>query len=525
MSTSKKQLTTCPPKTAVAYARYSSAQQRDVSIEQQLRDIRVYADREGYTIIHEYVDRAKSGFTHSDRRAEFQDMLRAASSGMFDTVLAWKVDRFGRNRRESAMYKGQLADLGVSVRYAMEPIPDGAAGVLTEGMLEAIAEWYSRNLSENIRRGKKDNAGKAIHNGINIFGYDKGPDGHYTVNEADAALVRRMFSMYAQGQSATTIERTLKDEGILTANGIPFGHSRILYMITNEAYIGTYHFDGISIPDSMPAIIDRDTWEICQALRKKTCRHYEKKPDTFLLSGKCTCGLCGGNVRGHSGVGRKHAYYYYICGNKRSNSSCTLPTIRKESFEKKIIDYLFDQVLAGDLLDRFGNMVMDTLRTSMEASPVRRMEETLQDVRRRIANINKAISEGIWTASTADMLKDLTRQAEELEKSISYHQMTEQKTISKDRVMFLLHKVAEGNRSDPEAVKALICALVNSITVYEHWLRIVINAAEHVEKIPPEDLPPLDVLPDLTRFDLRPSGLKQLVTVEPYPVIVFKIAI
>ena len=105
-------------------------------------------------------------------------MLRAASSGMFDTVLAWKVDRFGRNRRESAMYKGQLADLGVSVRYAMEPIPDGAAGVLTEGMLEAIAEWYSRNLSENIRRGKKDNAGKAIHNGINIFGYDKGPDGH-----------------------------------------------------------------------------------------------------------------------------------------------------------------------------------------------------------------------------------------------------------------------------------------------------------------------------------------------------------
>jgi hypothetical protein len=91
--------------------------------------------------------------------------------------------------------------------------------------------------------------------------------------------------------------------------------------------------------------------------------------------------------------------------------------------------------------------------------------------------------------------------------------------------MFLLHKVADGNRSDPEAVKALIGAMVNSITIYEHWLRIVINAAENVVKIPPEDLPPLDVLPDLTRFDLQPSGSKQLVTVEPYPVIVFKIAI
>ena len=527
MSTAKKQLTTCQPKTAVAYARYSSARQRDVSIEQQLRDIRAYAEREGYTIVHEFADHARSGFTHSERREEFQAMLRAAGSGMFDTVIAWKVDRFGRDRRESAMYKGQLDDCGVSVIYAMEPIPDGAAGALTEGMLEAIAEWYSRNLSENIRRGKHDNAGKALFNGIKVFGYDKGPDGHYAVNEAEAALVRRIFSMYAQGNSVTTIERTLKDEGVLTSNCIPFGHSRILYMITNEAYIGTYHYDGISVPSGLPAIIDRDTWEICQALRKKTCRHYEKKPDVFLLSGKCTCGLCGGNVRGHSGNSRGKSFYYYICGTKRSMGTdyCTLPTVRKDTFEKKILDYLFDEVLAGELLDRFGSMIVDTLKASSDASPVHQMETTLRDIRRRITNINKAISEGIWTASTGDMLKDLTRQAEDLEKNITFQQLTEQKTISKDRVMFLLHKVAEGNRSDPEAVKALIGALVNSITVYEHWLRIVINAAEHVEKIPPEDLPPLDVLPDLTRFDLQPSGLKQLVTVEPYPVIVFKIAI
>jgi L-arabinose isomerase len=162
---------------------------------------------------------------------------------------------------------------------------------------------------------------------------------------------------------------------------------------------------------------------------------------------------------------------------------------------------------------------------SKEASPVRQMETTLQDIRRRITNINKAISEGIWTASTGDMLKDLTKQAEDLEKNISYHQLTEQITISKNRVLFLLHKVADGDREDPEAIKALIGAMVNSITIYEHWLRIVINAAENVVKIPPEDLPPLDVLPDLTRFDLQPSGSKQLVTVEPYPVIVFKIAI
>ena len=162
MSTAKKQLTTCPPKTAVAYARYSSAQQRDVSIEQQLRDIRAYAEREGYTIIYEYADHAKSGFKNVERRTQFQAMIQAAQSGAFDTVIAWKVDRFGRNRRESATYKGQLADNGVKVVYAMEPIPDGAAGVLTEGMLEALAEWYSKNISENTKRGQHDNAVKGL---------------------------------------------------------------------------------------------------------------------------------------------------------------------------------------------------------------------------------------------------------------------------------------------------------------------------------------------------------------------------
>ena len=140
----------CPPKTAVAYARYSSAGQRDVSIDQQLADIRAYAEREGYCIVHEYADHARSGFKNTDARTQFKAMIAAAEGRCFDTVLAWKVDRFGRNRENSAIYKSQLRRLGVKVVYVMEPIPEGAAGVLTEGMLEAIAQWYSENLSENV---------------------------------------------------------------------------------------------------------------------------------------------------------------------------------------------------------------------------------------------------------------------------------------------------------------------------------------------------------------------------------------
>ena len=529
MSTAKKKLTTCEPKTAVIYARYSSHSQRDVSIEQQIQDIRAYAEREGYTIIHEYADRAKSGFKNSERRAQFHAMLRDAESGAFDTVLAWKVDRFGRDRRESAMFKGQLADLGVSVVYAMEPIPDGAAGVLTEGMLEAIAEWYSRNLAENIHRGKIDNAKKCIFNGVSVYGYDKGPDGRFIINEAEAAVVRHVFSLYAQGYSGGSIQKILAEDGILTKSGYKFGISRIFYMITNEAYIGTYHYEEVRVPGGMPAIIDKETFELCQELRAKTIKHREKaEAPEFLLTGKLSCGFCQSNVRGNSGVGRHHQrYYYYSCGLKKRHGTgyCNLPSVKKDILEKDIIDYLCNKVIADELLDIYTDLISETLKSQIEESPLRQQQKELADINRRIENINRAISEGVWTKQTVTMLNDLSKQAEELEKTIAYQQISDNQLISKERISFYLHKIAKGKRDDPNYLKTLVNVLINSITVYPKWLRIVINAQEGVEKVPLEELPDIDVLPDMTRFDLCTAGSNRLYTVEPYPVIVFKIAI
>ena len=525
MSTAKKKLTSCAPKTAVAYARYSSAQQRDVSIEQQLKDIREYAEREGYTIIHEYADHAKSGFKNVDRRVAFQAMLAAAASGMFDTVIAWKVDRFGRNRRESAIYKGQLSDNGVSVVYAMEPIPDGAAGVLTEGMLESLAEWYSRNISENTKRGLYDNASKARANGHKPYGYNVTDDDHLEINEAEAAVVRRIFTLYSQGYSFEAIARTLSADGLLTNNGRPFQKSTLLHILMNEEYIGVYHYGNIRIPDKVPVIIDNTLWHACQAQRAKTARHHERAPVPYYLSGKLTCGSCGAPLYANYGTGHGgKRYAYYRCSQVKHHK-CGTHYVRAESLEKPIFDFLFDRVLKGKMLDRYIDLVSDALAKQQETSPVKLLEKEHRDIIRRIDNINKAISEGIWTASTGAMLQDLTDKAEKLQQDITYQRMTEGKIISKDRIRFLMHKVAQGERSDPEHLKALIGALINSVTVYDDWLRVVINAAENVEKIPPEALPPLEVLPDGSRFDYRSANTHSLYTVEPYQVIVFKIAI
>ena len=109
----KSQCPNCDPTIAVAYARYSSAGQRDVSIEQQLQDIRAYADREGYTLVHEYADHARSGFKKVERRVEFQRMLAAAKAGKFAVVIVWKTDRFARSREDAAAwaeaFRGGLA--------------------------------------------------------------------------------------------------------------------------------------------------------------------------------------------------------------------------------------------------------------------------------------------------------------------------------------------------------------------------------------------------------------------------------
>lgn len=126
---------------AVIYARYSSDRQREESIEGQLRVCEDFAKRNGMTILHVYADRALSG--RSDQRPEFQMMIQAAATQTFDTVLVYKLNRFARNRYDSAKYKHKLKKYGVKVVSAMENIADDPSGILLESVIEGMAEYYS----------------------------------------------------------------------------------------------------------------------------------------------------------------------------------------------------------------------------------------------------------------------------------------------------------------------------------------------------------------------------------------------
>ena len=506
----KNTVPTCAPRTAVAYARYSSAGQRDVSIEQQLMDIRAFAKREGYTLVHEYADHARSGFKNAAARTAFQSMIAAAESGTFDTILAWKVDRFGRNREDAAIYKGKLRRFGVKVLYAMEPIPEGSAGVLLEGMLEATAEWYSRQLSENVLRGMADNARRCLYNGTHIIGYTSGADGRYAIQPAEAAVVRDIFSLYRAGWSASQIAHDLNGRGLTTWRGNPFSAQGVLKIISNERYTGVYIWGSVRTPGGMPAIVSREEYEEANRMKAKTSRHVEQGAVDYLLTGKAFCGLCGASMVGDSGTSKTGArHYYYSCIERKRRTGCTKKSVRKDVLENAVVSFVLDQVLCDEEIGRIADAVMALQAEEMKRSPLAAMEAEYAETKKKIDNINNAIAAGIWNSSTSVMLKELEDAAESLRSSIEPLRYSQSQLMDRDRVLFFLHRFTTGDRNDPLLRRSIIDTFINSVYVFDDHLKIVINNVEGNRRLPLADLPPDSSdtdnsgLPDVSRPNPR----------------------
>lgn len=477
----QKQLPPDVQKHAVAYGRYSYAGQRDVSIEQQLSDIRAYAKREGFTIIHEYADHAKSGYRNSEARHEFNAMLEAAKNGSFGTIIVWKVDRFGRNREESAIFKGRLRQYGVKVIYAMEPIPEGSAGVLLEGMLEATAEWYSRSLSENVGRGMRDNAMKCLYNGNEYNGYVKGTDGRYALDPEQVAVVREMRRLLLEGNNAMQISKLLTEQGIVSGKGIPYSDQVIRRLLRDERYCGVYIWRDIRIEGGMPAIFTREEFDEMQPLLRGGAKRISKNNVNFILTGKVFCGHCGTSMAGDSGKSQAGTvHYYYSCMRRRNHKQCNKRSIRKEVLEKAVVTYLLDVVLTDDNIERMTDLILQEQKESQKQSLAAAMKSELSTVRRKIQNINNAIAEGIFSSSTRDMLLKLEAEAAELEETIAVTEFAESQLLTKDKIVYWMKRFTDGDPADEAFSSRLVNIFLNSVFLYDSdqgpRAKIIVNA-------------------------------------------------
>ena len=233
--------------TGVIYARYSSDGQREESIEGQLRECKEYAEKNGITVVATYIDRALSA--RSANRPEFQRMIKDSAKQLFDVVIVWKLDRFARDRYDSAHYKRILRINGVKVVSATEAISEDSTGILLESLLEGYAEFYSVELAEKVKRGMTENALKCKYNGGNIpLGYYIDDELKYQIDNSVSPFILEAFKRYNDGYKQKEIVTWLNESGVRTSRNYPVSIDTVNRILKNRNYIGDYHYNKHIIP-------------------------------------------------------------------------------------------------------------------------------------------------------------------------------------------------------------------------------------------------------------------------------------
>ena len=374
---------------AVIYARYSSDGQREESIEGQLRECKEYTDRHNITIVATYIDRAQSART--DDRPQFQKMISDSNRKQFDVVLVWKLDRFARNRLDSASYRAILKRNGVSVISAKENISEGPEGIILEAMLEGIAEYYSAELSVKVKRGQKENALKGKANGGTIpFGYLINKDRYYEIDPLTAPIVLEIFTRYADGQTVKEISDELNSRGVFTNTRYKYTNKASMHnLLKNRRYVGEYRYGDIVTPGGMPAIISHDIFNKVQERMEKN-KHKPaamKADEEYILTTKIFCGKDGAmmvGVGGTSKTGKVH--HYYKCGNQIYKKSCDKKSVRKAWIERRIVALTREYVLRDEIIDRLADAVVELQKRENTTIPF--LKKQLDDIEYRKALID-----------------------------------------------------------------------------------------------------------------------------------------
>jgi len=469
---------------AVIYARYSSDSQREESIEGQIRECTEYAQRSNITILTSYIDRALSARTAD--RPEFQRMIRDSEKGLFDTVLVWKLDRFSRDRYDSAHYKHILKKNGVKVISAKENISDGPEGIILESMLEGYAEYYSAELSQKIQRGQKENAMKCKNNGGNTpFGYyvDK-KNGTLAIDPLAAPIIQEIYTRYDSGERICDITKSLNERGIKTYKGKDFKIAGVSLILKNRKYIGEYKYGDVVIPDGIPAIIEKDLFERVHLRMEanKQAPARAKAEEEYLLTTKLFCGTCGRLMAGESGKSSINGivYRYYKCSGAKRHLGCKRKPLRKDWIERVAVLLTVNKVLTVSTIDRIADAIV--AMQNEEDTMIPALEHQLRECEKGITNLLNAIQAGILTASTKERLEQLEAQRDELKCSIMQAQM-ERPKYSKEEIVQWISRFKFGNIDDKDYQKAIIDTFLNSVYVYDDRLVFTYNYKDGTETL------------------------------------------
>lgn len=466
---------------AVIYARYSSHNQTEQSIEGQLRDCYEYAKRNEYTVVGEYIDRAISGST--DERPDFQRMIKDASKRQFERVIVWKLDRFARNRYDSATYKHKLKQYGVKVVSAMENVGEGDESILLEALLEASAEYYSADLRKKINRGLRESALKGTYvGGVIPYGYHVSAERKLCVDEDTAPTVRYCFEAYAKGTSSQTIIDHLNERGVRSAKGLPIGHSWLKHVLKNRKYIGEYVYNGIPVTGGCPSLIDTALFERVQdkvAGKRRAGGGAATAKVEYLLQGKIYCGLCSSPITAESGRNKQCVIYnYYACSKRKKLHDCKKANERKDFLEWYIVEQTLEYVLTPERLDYIANAIVAAYEREFDKAGIASLEQKIARIEGEIQNTMDACIQAKTEAMRARFMarcEELDVQKIDVEIDLSKLRIAAAITYTVEEVSEWLRQFCKGDPMDIDVRRRIIDVFINSVYLFDDKVIIYYN--------------------------------------------------
>lgn len=470
------------------YLRYSSDRQTEQSIEGQLRELIFYCKQHRYRVAAVYVDRAISAHASMDKRPAFQQMLSDSTRAPWKTVLVYKLDRFARNREDAAIARMRLRKAGCNVESAKEGISKNPEGVILEALLEGMAEYYSLELSQKVRRGMNETARKGQNTGGPVpLGY-KVVDKRLQIDPMTAPLVEEAFHRYADGETVAAICEDFNARGYRTNRGTKFNKSSFKNVFRNEKYIGVYTFDEIRSENTVPRIIPDELWRSVQSRLKVNeqapARGKAKVP--YLLAGKIFCGHCGSPMVGECGRGKGgRTYNYYSCATRKKSRSCEKKPVPKDWIEDVVAQDALE-VLSDEIIDYVATVAArqsdDELR---ENTRIPAIEQQLKDIEGKLRNLMKALES---TSSAPDVIVTRIAELESQKKCLTAELAEESRSViqlTKEMVVYFLQSVREKVIPLETQKSMLLSLLVNSVTVYDDTPGyLTLKAAYNLSKIP-----------------------------------------
>ena len=485
---------------AVIYARYSTRNQREESIEHQIDLCEAYAKEKGWVVVKKYWDKAETA-TQTVSRTAYNRMIDDSESEQFSKVIVFKIDRFSRNLRDYLNDQYRLALNGVEIHSTREQFQQGPMGKLAEVMVVLAAELYADSVSEHTTKAIYRNAAQGWYTGGKIpLGYKTvTEDGRkaLAIDEQEAQSVRFIFEQYAAGKTYSDLVELLDERNIRTKNGDRFSIGSFNSLFNNPIYVGQFifgkdtdHPQKSDRPDLR--IISEELFESVQEKLKQNKTHGSKfrGKRAYILSGFVKCAKCESNMTVTTSSKKKDSgtvydYCYYTCPARREkdqngNKLCDMANISVDSLEQYVMDRIIRKLFGFASLEDVTARLNQYIKAQAKESTleIKEQKKLLRKNQKRLERLKTQIGDGSKDPSLEEEMERATEICQRLEDKIRELEIQQESELCTPKEVVSLIRFMRKQEflklKAPE-IDRFMDAYLDKVLVYDDKIRVKLN--------------------------------------------------